>query len=207
LVVTGYTLSTNFPITALTAVQSTNNGNGDAWVALVDPTQPAADFILYSTFLGGSDGDVGYGVTSDSAGFLYVTGYTLSSNFPVTSNAPQPNWGGGVNMFVSRINPAIAGLEALDYSTYIGLDNTIVGCCLAIAPNGSLVIGGYTEGYLPLLPTYTPLQSIYGGGFSDDFLLVLSPPSSTVMPAQTPETRTLPRKERPRPGVLSPVIR
>jgi hypothetical protein len=86
-----------------------------------------------------------------------------------------------------------------------------VGCCLVIEPNGSLIIGGYTEGYLPLLPTYTPLQSIYGGGFSDDFLLVLSPPSSPVTPAQTtaptPETRELPRKERLRPGLPSPVIR
>jgi hypothetical protein len=198
LIVTGYTLSPDFPITALTAVQPTNHGNADAFVALVDPTQPGDDFLLYSTFLGGSDGEVGYGVTADNAGYLYVTGYTMSSDFPVTANAPQPNWGGGINMFIARINPAIAGLPALDYSTYIGLDNTMTGCCLAVGPDGSLFVGGYTEAYLPLLPGYTPLQANYGGGYDDDFLLVLSPPASGltgVNPTVSP-SHVLPRKGR-----------
>ena len=178
LVLTGYTLSQDFPITPFTAVQPVNQGNGDAFVAIVDPTQLPDNFVLYSTFLGGSDGDVAYGVTSDNAGYLYVTGYTMSPDFPITQNAPQPNYGGGVDLFIARIDPAIAGLPALDYSTYIGLDNTMVGCCVALASDGSLWVGGYTEGYLPLLPTYTPLQSNYGGGLADDFLLVLSPAAS-----------------------------
>lgn len=182
LILTGYTLSTDFPITPFTAVQPVNHGNGDAFVTIVDLTQPASNFVLYSTFLGGSDGEVGYGVTADSAGYLYVTGYTMSADFPITLNAPQPNWGGGVDLFVTRFNPAMAGLPALDYSTYIGLDNTMVGCCLAIAADGSLWVGGYTEGYLPLLNTYTPIQSNYGGGYADDFLLVLSPPANPVTP-------------------------
>ena len=144
MILTGFTLSTNFPITALTAVQPTNHGNGDVFLSLVDLTQPSSGFLLYSTFLGGADGDVGYGVTSDNAGYLYVTGYSMSPDFPVTSNAPQPNWGGGVDMFVARINPAIAGLQALAYSSYIGLDNTMVGCCLAVNTDSSLIVGGYT---------------------------------------------------------------
>jgi hypothetical protein len=206
MILTGYTLSNDFPITALTAVQSTNHGNGDVFVSLVDTSKPAGEFLLYSTFLGGSGGDVGYGVTSDSVGHLYVTGYTMSSDFPVTGNVPQPNWGGGVNLFISRINPAIAGLQALDYSTYIGLDNTIVGCCLAVGPDGSLYVGGYTEAYLPLLPAYTPLQSIYGGGSSDDFLLVLSSPGGNVTGVTTiqSESKTL-RKERPGGGEFTAI--
>jgi hypothetical protein len=190
MVLTGFTLSPDFPVTALTAVQPTNKGNGDVFLSLVDLSQPANGFLLYSTFLGGSDGDVGYGVAADSAGHLYVTGYTMSGDFPVTANAPQSNWGGGVDMFVARINPAIAGLEALDYSTYFGLDNTMVGCCLAVGPDGSLFVAGYTEGYLPLLPTYTPLQSIYGGGFSDDFLMVLSPAASGLTGVTTIQSKS-----------------
>jgi hypothetical protein len=208
IVLTGYTLSPDFPITALTAVQPVNKGNGDAFVSLVDVTQPPQNFVLYSTFLGGSDGEVGYGVTADSAGYLYVTGYTMSANFPVTLNAPQPNWGGGVDLFIARINPAIAGLPGLDYSTYIGLDNTMVGCCLAVGPDGSLWTGGYTEGYLPLLPTFTPLQSIYGGGFSDDFLLVLSPPASGITGVTTIQSESrMPRKERPGVGETTTQIK
>ena len=178
MVLTGYTLSTDFPITARTAVQPTNNGNGDAFLSLVDLTQPGYNFLVYSTFLGGTDGDVGYGVAADSGGYLYVTGYTLSGDFPVTANAPQPNWGGGVDMFISRINPAIAGLAGLDYSTYIGLDSTIVGYCLSLGTDGSLYVAGSTEGYLPLIGN--PIQPNYGGGYTDGFLLVLSPaPGST----------------------------
>jgi hypothetical protein len=201
MLLTGYTLSTNFPITALTAVQPENHGNGDAFVSLVDLSKPSNEFLVYSTYLGGENGDVGYGVTSDSAGYLYATGYTMSPDFPVAGNPPQPNWGGGIDMFIARINPSIAGIAALDYSTYIGLDNTIVGCCLAVGPDGSLYVGGYTESYLPLLPTYTPLQSLYGGGSSDDFLLVLSPPAGHVTGVTVIQSGTKkPGRERPGDG-------
>jgi hypothetical protein len=192
MLITGYTLSPDFPVTALTAVQPHYNGNSDAFVALVDLTQPPYGFLVYSSFLGGTDGDVGYGAVVDSLGYLYVSGYTLSGDFPVTANVPQQLWGGGVDMFVARINPAVAGRAGLDYSTYIGVDSTIVGTNLMMWPDGSLLVGGYTEGYLPLLGTYTPIQGNYGGGFSDDFLLLLSPGAGlngSGSPAALPETR------------------
>lgn len=207
LIITGYTLSPDFPITTLTAMQPQNHGNADAFVSLLDPTQPGYGFVLYSTFLGGSDGEVGYGVTADNAGHLYVTGYTMSGDYPVTGNAPQPNWGGGVNLFIARINPAVSGIAGLDYSTYIGLDNTMVGCCLAIGSDGSLFAGGYTEGYVPLLSTYTPIQSNYGGGFSDDYLIVLSPDTGATGPAHTGVLRREPRSEPVRRLPSTPIIR
>ena len=148
---------------------------------------------------------MGYGVTSDNAGYLYVTGYTMSSDYPITASAPQQNWGGGVDMFIARINPAVAGLPGLDYSTYIGLDGTITGCCLAIGPGGALWVGGTTEGYLPLLPTYTPIQANYGGGFSDDFLLVLSPGAGATGPSQTSALDVEPRKNK-MPKIVPPTV-
>ena len=207
MILTGFTLSADFPITAFTAVQATNHGNGDVFVSLVDLTKPASGFLVYSTFLGGSGGDVGYGVTSDSVEHFYVTGYTLSPDFPVTGNAPQPGWGGGVNTFITRINPSVAGLAGLDYSTYIGLDNTMVGCCVAVGPDGSLYAGGYTEGYLPLLPNQTPLQSYYGGGFSDDYLIVLSPPGGGVTNVTSiqAEPKTARRERTPAGVIVRPV--
>jgi len=196
MILTGYTLSPDFPVTALTAAQPKYGGNGDAFVTLVDLTQPPSSFLVYSTFLGGSDGDVGYGVLTDSLGYMYVTGYSLSADFPVTNNAPQPNWGGGIDMFVTRINPGLAGAGGLDYSTYIGVDSTIVGCCLLLGPDGSLFVFGYTENYLPLLPGLPdgpPIQGVYGGGFSDDFLLVFSP-GSGLGGAASPAASALPRQ-------------
>lgn len=47
------------------------------------PARPA-------TYFEGEDGDAAYDVKGNSAGNLYVTGFTMSSNLPVTANAAQP---------------------------------------------------------------------------------------------------------------------
>ena len=78
LLLTGYTLSSDFPVTK-DAIQPAYGGNSDAFVLVVNPTNPA--FLLYSSYLGGADGEVGFDIAADSAGFLYVTGYTLSREF------------------------------------------------------------------------------------------------------------------------------
>ena len=73
----------------------------------------------YSTYLGGSDDDVGVGVAVDAAGHAYVTGYTLSANFPVTPGAYQTSFGGDPypDAFVAKLSADGAGLV---YSTYLG---------------------------------------------------------------------------------------
>jgi len=168
--VTGFTLSTDFPVTAATAIQPHYGGNGDAFVAIFDITKPGVESLAYSTYLGGSQGDVAYAVLAEPTGYLDVTGYTLSPDFPV-ANAIQPNWGGGIDLFLTRFNPVVAGPAGVDYSTYIGLDATIVGSALTVDSSDNLYVGGYTEGYLPLVGN--SWQQNYGGGFSDGFFLVV----------------------------------
>jgi len=191
IVVTGYTLSSDLPVTAGTALQPANAGNADIFVAVFDISKPFINGLAYSTYLGGSQGDVAYAVAVDRAGYIYVTGYTLSPDFPVV-NATQPNWGGGVNMFVARFRPGVAGQAAIDYSTYIGIDALIVGDCLAVDSALNLYVGGYTEGYLPLLGT--PWQENYGGGFSDGFFFVIPNPdiSPPTVPGNERRGRLLP---------------
>ena len=184
--ITGYTLSSDFPVTDR-AAQNTYKGNGDAFVSMFDFSKPGASGLVYSTFLGGGDGDVGYGVTADSRGFLYVTGYTLSEFFPTVGDVPQLVWGGGIDMFITRINPAVAGLAGIDYSTSIGVESTIVGCCLALGVDGSLYVAGFTEAYLPLINDQG-IQYKYGGGFSDGFLMVLSPAGGVTTSRTTAAT-------------------
>jgi uncharacterized repeat protein (TIGR01451 family) len=58
--------------------------------------------LVYSTYLGGSGYDYGYGIAVDSAGNAYVTGVTASTNFP-TVNALQPSYGGGGDAFLAKI--------------------------------------------------------------------------------------------------------
>jgi hypothetical protein len=169
LIVTGYTMSSDFPVTG-DSVQSVYGGNGDAFVAVVNPAVPG--FVLYSTYLGGSDGDVGYAVASDAAGYIYVTGYTLSGDFPTTTNAPQQQWGQGIDVFVTKLKRGVAGQAGLQYSTYLGDENVNVGRGLAVAPDGTAYVAGSTEGVWPVWPN--PSQGTYGGGSSDGFVLVLS---------------------------------
>jgi hypothetical protein len=68
--VTGWTWSSDFPA-VVGPDTSYNGGYGDAFVAKVNPAGTA---LVYSGFLGGSDGDWGYGIAVDSSGNAYVTG-------------------------------------------------------------------------------------------------------------------------------------
>src|SRR5439155_1551224 len=87
--VTGRTDSPNFP--TVNPLQPASGGGSDAFVAKLNPTGSA---LAYSTYLGGSGGDIGFGIAADTAGNAYVTGYTTSTNFP-TAHPLQPAPGGG----------------------------------------------------------------------------------------------------------------
>ena len=83
---------------------SGNFSNGDAFVAKFTPNGRR---LLYSTYLGGSEGESGLGIAADNRGNAYVTGYTQSRDFP-TANALQPALGGSgffpsLDAFVAKI--------------------------------------------------------------------------------------------------------
>lgn len=170
MVLTGYTLSTDYPITS-DAVQQANGGNGDIFVSVVNPTAAPSRFVVYSTYLGGSDGEVAYGVATDSKGALYVTGYTLSADFPV-QNAPQPNWGGLVNVFVSKLQPGVAGNTGIPLSTYIGGATINQGSAIVVGPNGTIYAAGYTSGEFPT--TGNASQHDFGGSAQNGFVAIVT---------------------------------
>jgi len=85
--VTGLTTSVDFP--TISAVQSSiggppSSGGIDAFVTKLNTSGTA---IIYSTYLGGAATDQGLGIAVDTAANAYVTGSTLSSDFPTT---PSP---------------------------------------------------------------------------------------------------------------------
>ena len=69
--VTGQTDSTNFP--TATPVQATYGGDYDAFVTKLSASGTS---LLYSTYLGGSSQDQGFGIAVDAAGQAYLTGHT-----------------------------------------------------------------------------------------------------------------------------------
>jgi hypothetical protein len=166
--VTGYTGSNNFP--TANPLQPTNGGI-DAFVTKLDAT---GSMLLYSTYLGGSDGDYGYGIALDGAGSAYVTGVTLSTNFP-TANPVQPANGGSQDAFVAEINPTGATLL---FSTYLGGSGDDGGYGIAVSA-GKAYVTGWTDS--TNFPTANPLQPTYGGGVYDAFVTALDPTRSTLL--------------------------
>lgn len=104
--VTGRTSSSNFPTLAGGYDTSFNSPAAtpppDVFVTKLNAAGSAR---VYSTYLGGSGEDVGYGIAVDSAGNAHVTGATLSSNFPTTSGAFDLNRSSR-DCFVTKLNPS-----------------------------------------------------------------------------------------------------
>ena len=105
--VTGFTTSTNFP-TTLGAFQSVNNSGGGGSNAFLTEVDSAGASLYYSSYLGGSGNDEGYGIDLDPTGAVYVTGFTSSSNFPTTAGVFQgvnnASAGGSENGFVTKFD-------------------------------------------------------------------------------------------------------
>jgi hypothetical protein len=97
--VTGGTGSANFPTTA-GAFDETHNGWGDVFMAKLNSTGSG---LVYSTFLGGSDGETGSGIAVDGSGNAYVSGRTWSANFPTTAGAFDETHNGWLDVFVAKL--------------------------------------------------------------------------------------------------------
>ncbi len=82
------------PLPSNTALQSSN----DAFATKLTPDGS----IAYSTYLGGSGDDEGYGIAVDNSGNAYVTGVTRNANFPPL-RASQPAYGGASDAFVAKL--------------------------------------------------------------------------------------------------------
>jgi Beta-propeller repeat/Cep192 domain 4 len=178
--VTGLTYSTPFPTSSSPATiegyqAATAAGaavaNGTAFVSEIDPTGTTE---LYFSYLSGSTSEAGYGIAVDPAPnancpngvapgiCVYVTGYTASTDFPVTSGAnaafdPGPPTGSYTG-FISKLNPAASGASSLVYSSYLGGSAGDSGNAIAVDANQVAYVAGIT--------TSSP------GAAPDDFVLV-----------------------------------
>jgi hypothetical protein len=171
--VTGYAGS-GFPTTT-GAFQTTAAGGSDAFVTKFNANGSA---LIYSTYLGGSDNDLSFGIAVDSAGNAYLTGQTLalSANFPITTGSFQTTRGGGsVDAFVTKFN---ANGSTLIYSTFLSGagGSTALGTALDSAGN-AYVTGSAGSGF----PTTTDaFQTAYGGG-GDAFVTKLNASGSALI--------------------------
>ncbi|MEO0166395.1 MAG: SBBP repeat-containing protein [candidate division WOR-3 bacterium] len=163
--VAGYTLSTNFPLQ--NPYQNYNAGSFDVFISKFSP---GGNQLLYSTYLGGTDEDVAYGIAIDSLGNIYIAGRTSSTNFPVINYYQQYNAGGLYDAFVTKISAL--GNQLL-FSTYLGGSGDDQAMDIAVDPNSHCYVVGKTSS--TNFPLRNPLQPNYGGGYFDCFITKFLP--------------------------------
>jgi hypothetical protein len=122
----------------------------------------AGNALVYSTYLGGSADDGGNGIAVDGAGNAYVTGTTVSTDFP-TANPLQATCAGISDAFVTKLN---AAGNALVYSTYLGGSRYDVGNGIAVDGAGNAYVTGFTDS--TNFPTANALQATFGGGVNGE---------------------------------------
>ncbi len=173
--ITGWTSSIDFPITA-GAYRTGPQGGGDAFVAKLNPAASGAASLVYSTYLGGSGDDYGYGIAVDSTSDALVTGQTASSDLHPTPDALQGVYGGAIDAFVLRLNPA--GSAPL-YSTYLGGSGADYGYGVATDASGNAYVTGSTAS--TNFATAGAIQGANGGG-TDAFVSKIAFVSSGNVP-------------------------
>ncbi len=206
ILVSGETISSDFP-TTVGAYDRTPSEAFDAFVAKLDPRGGAAADLLYSTFLGGTRGAVGFGISAGSSGHVWVIGRTASQDFPTTPDAldttyngsgPNPQWNG--DAFAAELNPAGQAGADLLYATLMGGTSGDGAVAIVMDALGSTYVTGRTESS-NFPTTGGAYDRKFGGGMftGDAFVVKLGTgepppptPTSTLTPTPTSSPTSTP---------------
>jgi hypothetical protein len=165
--VTGFTTSSAFPITA-GAFQTVLNGSEDAFVAKLSADGSG---LVYSSFLGGSANDGGYGIAVGGNGAAYVTGFTFSPDFPATAGAIETTNPSGRQPFLAELNPAGT---ALTYGSYLGGSNGDGAYAVAVDSGDNAYVTGYTNsGDFPV-SAHAHESALVPGASQDSFVVKIA---------------------------------
>jgi hypothetical protein len=165
--VTGATTSANFPTTA-GAADTTYQGAGEAFVTKLTP----GGAVAYSTFIGGSDLDIGHAIAVDSSGNAVVVGETKSTDFPTVRAYQSSKSGAEADAFITRLDAAGASFS---YSTYLGGSNADVANSVALDSTGKIYVAGETNSN-DFDTTAGAFQTVLKG--DDAFVAIVDPAAS-----------------------------
>ena len=199
-IVTGYTTSSNFPVTG-NALQPQFGGNTDAFVSVLDLSKtPQSATLAYSTYFGGSDVDVPFDMKQDANGFLYISGYTLSSGLPASPNALQSQYDGTMDAFALKLAlptevTAAGRSSAISYFTYLGSDGIQIGYGIDFDSQGNIYLDGFTSG--PIFDPFGGPSKTTNPGNVDVFVAGFSP---TAAVSTSERDKRLSDRERARAG-------
>ncbi|MFB3921315.1 MAG: choice-of-anchor D domain-containing protein [Terriglobia bacterium] len=184
--IVGATSSEDFP-TANALQPSINRTLGYVGDAFITKLSADGTSFLFSTFLGGSNNEVAYGIALDSAGNAYITGETKSTDFPVTPGAFQTSFSTGddpypTHAFVTKLS---ANGSALVYSTLLGGSAEESARGIAVDSSGNAYVAGSTSSLdFPVtagvaqsaLPSYNgQICALWTGFCGSGFVAALNP--------------------------------
>lgn len=138
------------------------------WDVVISRFTSSGSDLAYSTYLGGSESESGFGIALDSEGRICVTGSTYSDDFPLRSPC-QGARAGFTDAIVSRLS---SSGSTLDYSTYLGGSGEDDGWAIGLGSAGNACVAGRT--YSADFPVSNAYQSTHGGGQEDAFAAKLS---------------------------------
>lgn len=172
--IAGQTWSDDFPLKQ--PYQNQKRGNADIFVTKLSPL---GNRLVYSTYLGGSDGENGGAIAIDRFQSAYVAGYTTSQDFP-TVNAYEyfPGDGDGgfaINGFVAKLSPNGVSLV---YSTYLGGSSVDSISAIAVDEQLSAYVTGET--FSTDFP-YAGYRSTIFSGKNSTFLTKLGPQGDSLI--------------------------
>jgi hypothetical protein len=179
---TGWTSSSDFPVTPTTAFQSSSRTQAYCgFVTQLDLAKVGSSMLSYSTYLCGTNSDWGWGVAIDSNANVYITGEAFSADFPSTFGQSNSQNGKG---FAAELNLNLVGSASLVYSRLLGGDNSSFGDWpyrIVVDANGNAYIVGQTSSTNFPVTSDAIQSSLLSTTTGDGFLSVLSPDGSAVL--------------------------
>lgn len=188
LVVAGRTNSANYPVTGTGQI-----GSGGGYDIVVTKLNASGTALIGSKKIGGSNDDgvniaVGRGGTNslernygddgrsevilDAAGNIYVASCTKSANFPVTAGGFGPNFGGGQDGVLLKLNSTVSGLI---FSGFLGGSGNDAAYVLSLGAGGNIYVAGGTESTDFLAGTHTGTKyPTFQGGLIDGFVAIVA---------------------------------
>jgi hypothetical protein len=185
--ITGVTESSNFP--AYRSYQG-HQGGEDAFITQLDTTRAGSSSLIFSTFLGGKNTDGGLDIAVDSSSNIYVTGWTLSTDFPVLNqyrgDTGDLDYDGFIaKLFIEPDAPPSIRLSrtGLDFSAIIGGVHTGPQP-LSIGNSG----GGGLDWTASTSAAWLTIDPVTG---ADDTILTVSVVPDNLSPGSTAGTITV----------------
>ena len=137
---TGYTASANYPTTP-GAYDTAHNGSYDVVVSALDSNLTT---LYTSTFIGGGSTEESHSLVLDSAGNVYVTGYTGSNDYPTTAGAYDTTHNGSNDIFISKLDSNLSNLLASTFIGGSGNDNNYAAYGIVLDSSGNVYVTGQT---------------------------------------------------------------